>query len=216
MVREDVVSAPSNYDDFFRTYYDYTVRLVQRFGIEFGNAEDVAGSILCRFYERDIIAMFDPDKVISHNGELKRARFQSFLNAMVSVYVRSYRQAQSRKKYHEVASCDDVLPDSETSWLEIFGPSVPDDVILADVYKSDLVRSLRSFLAKVPRRSNRDKCDLLALFNEIERQVSVSGKIDVSLLSKHFDVSSAAIRNWIKLLRLAIRDYQKEENDGTR
>jgi len=100
------IEAPESYEQLFDEYFNYTVGLVKKLGIDPQRAEDVASSIILRFYERDFLSKFDPTLVFDYKGSKRPARFKSFLNAFVSVYCRHYRQRQNIEKSREPLICE--------------------------------------------------------------------------------------------------------------
>lgn len=107
----DSTKAPADYDALYRDYYKYVCSLVRKFGIDEGSKEDVASSILLRFYERDFLHEFNPDLEFTYRGEKRPARFKSFLNAFVELYVRHHRDRQRTLKEREPLVCDHPTPD---------------------------------------------------------------------------------------------------------
>lgn len=201
----DYVSAPKDYADLFRIYYRYVVGVVRRAGIERTHAEDVASEILLRFYERGFLAKFDPSLVFRYKGEDRPARFRSFLTKFVLVYSRGHYDKQRRIAERELLLCDVPVGDREmTSWVEMFGGALDgvDVDVLHALEEQDLVRQLRNHICGVPRRSAYDTCDLVALFDEVIRQIHTTGEFKVAALREHFGVSSTAMHSWMWWLRV--------------
>lgn len=205
----DHVSAPADYADLFRKYYDYVVTLVRRNGIEENRKEDVACDILLRFYERDFLAKFDPTLVFHYDGQDRPARFKSFLTKFVLTYVRGYRDKHARLAARELLICDMPIGvsrntgDTLATWVEVFGDPTPGaeaDVVDA-LDEADLVAELRAHIATVPRRSKYDTCDLVVLFDAVIEQIRADGAWNVAELRARFGVSSTAMHSWMWWLR---------------
>jgi DNA-directed RNA polymerase specialized sigma24 family protein len=92
----DYVSAPKNYADLFEQYYMYVVNLCAHFGIDEQNKEDVACEILLRFMERGSLEKFDPYLVFDYRGQVRPARFKSYLSRAVEMYVRGHREKNNK------------------------------------------------------------------------------------------------------------------------
>jgi len=60
---------------------------------------------------------------------------------------------------------------------------------------------MRSYLATVPRRSPQDACDLLALFDELLRQVRESGEVTSAAIQDRFQIATATASAWLARLR---------------
>lgn len=203
----DYVSAPASYEELYRMYYNYVVSLVRRMGIDEDRKEDVASSILLRFYERDFLAKFDPSLVFSYNGEKRPARFKSFLSKFVIIYVRSHREKQINRARRELLICDSPIDDS--SWLDFFGGRVqgPEDDVIEMLSEQELVADLRRHLTTIPRRSVHDMCDLPAVFDVLVEQIREYGRYDVAQLKVHFGVSATSMHSWLWWLRANLAEY---------
>lgn len=200
----DTVSAPADYAALYTQYWDYVLTLVRRFGFEENKREDMAAEILLRFYERDFLAKFDPTLVFEYQGQERPARFKSFLTKFVLIYLRGLKDKQRRQSAREKLLCDTVVGHQEdTSWVDVFGETVPgaEEIALGRLEEEDLVAELRAYIAKVPRRSAYDTCDLLALFDAVIVQVREYGVWDVAALRQQFNVSSTAMHSWLWWLR---------------
>lgn len=203
----DYMSAPKDYAELFRIYYVYVVRLVHKHGIDENHKEDVASEILTRFFERGFLEKFDPTLTFPYKGEQRPARFRSFLSKFVLTYVRGHCDKQKRIASREWQICDlDVNAQEQgysVRWIDIYGESEPghEDAVLDGEMEADFVRGLRAFLADVPRRSDYDRCDLVALFNAIVAQVRDRGEYDIHQLSKQFGVSYTAMHTWVWWLK---------------
>jgi hypothetical protein len=194
---------PMTYAELFENYYGFVCGLVRKLGIESQKMEDVASEILLRFYERDFLDKFDPDRVFMYDGQAHTARFQSFLGGFVASYVRHHRDRQTLMARRELLKCDNPIGLSGTPWIEIFGPSSTDDFVQFET--DELVDSIAAYLAAVPRRSKRDHCDLPRLFELVVEQILATGKIIVADLRDEFGVSNTAIYNWLDYLREQVR-----------
>lgn len=195
----DVVSAPLNTEDLYRNYSGYVKGLVCRLGIPPQEADDVAADIMARFYERDLIGMFDPDKEIERNGEVIPAKFRSFLSHHVSLYVRGKRDALARRSHREMLIADQPVEDGGTSWLDVFGAAQWDDY--SAVSADDFIARTRDHLARVAPRNSRDNCHLIELFDEMVRQVRETGAVSYPLIQEKFSISSTSAYAWVSWLR---------------
>jgi DNA-directed RNA polymerase specialized sigma24 family protein len=197
------ITAPADYEQLHRQYFGYVVQFVIHQGIEPQSAEDVASEIFVRLIATDILGQFDSSLTFIRGGELKTARFKSFLNAKVVHYVRHHRDRQIVRNAREPIICDSPLSEGGDSWVQAFGPSFTEE--FGEVYEQELVRRIAAHLEKVPRRSTKDQCDLVHLFEAVVGQVRLTGRINKEELQQLFGISSTAISSWLKLLRVHVR-----------
>lgn len=208
----DYVAAPADYADLHSRYYRYVVRLVQRAGIHRDGAEDVASEILLRFMERDFLAVFDPTKEFTYQGEMRPARFKNFLTQFVLLYVRGFYDKQQRVVTRELLICDmpvsTATADSQSSdraatWLDVFGGAVDDhqEDVLDRFDEEKWVDALRCRIALVPRRSKYDNCDLVDLFDAVVEQVREYNTVHIGELREQFNVSVTAMHSWLWWLK---------------
>lgn len=201
----DFYAAPKDYAELFTKYYPFVVHLVRRMGIEESRKEDVASEILLRFYERDFLNEFDPTMTFEYQGEVRPARFKSFLSKFVLAYVRGHWDKQKRLHTREVLIVDSPTQQGsqQVIWLDLHGEPVPgcEDEIIDQLCEQALVEQMRRYLATVPRRSRFDTCDLVALFDEVVAQIRATGAWDVAALRAKFGVSATAMHSWMWWLR---------------
>lgn len=218
----DYVSAPKDYADLFRTYYAYVVNLCAQFGIDENNKEDAACEILLRFMERQSLEKFDPELRFDYRGELRPARFKSYLSRAVDMYSRGLRDKQKKLARREQQICDTVptapalirensylSTANMASWAEVFGVAHDDHAAgVEDMIDSDAeAAALRAMLAGVPRRSSHDRCDLAALFDAVHAQVIAYGEYDIGVLKDRFGVSTTAMHSWMWWLKTNVAHF---------
>lgn len=198
---------PESFEDMYSHYYEYVVRLVASFGIEQENAEDVAQSILMKFFEHDALSDFDTGYTTSYGGVTRRAVFRTFLSGFVKSYVRHFRERQAIMRVREGLSTETVMfvysdTGHEATWIELHQPVIEDEH--DELYEQDLVRSIRSRLATVAPRNAQDQCDLVAFFDAVQAQAQEEGRVDTAALAVEFGVSKTSIQNWMKRLRAEV------------
>lgn len=187
---------PATYSELFSHYYPYVLGLVRKFRIEEADVEDVAMTILTKFYEKDVLSDFDAER-LSASG--KPIQFMSFLSGFVAAYIQHYVQRQALLKVrHPVSVNMEVTTNGFLSspWIEVFGPKHYDDV--SDIEYEQFLHSVRSHLASVPTRGLRDYS---LLFEMIIEQLDERGRIHKLELADLFGVGPTAIDGWIKTLR---------------
>lgn len=205
----DYVTAPKNYADLFEQYYLYVVNLCAHFGIDEQNKEDVACEILLRFMERGSLEKFDPYLVFDYRGELRPARFKSYLSRAVEMYVRGHREKQNKHTRRELQICDLHLTAAETvtgvgvTWADQYGEAHEDhaDKVLDMIDEEATAQATRTILAGIPRRSPADRCDLVAVFDAARAQILATGKYDIKILKDMFGISSTAMHSWMWWLK---------------
>jgi hypothetical protein len=199
------VGAPADQAELFEKYYEYMVSLARQQGIHLQEAEDVASDILTRLLERDVIGMFDPDHEIVHGGQQHAANFKTFLSHQVLLYIKGKRDALSRRSAREPLLCDQPSEDGG-SWLEAHGSafSFLDDY--SNLSTMEFVSWGRAVLASIPRRSLRDRCDLVALFDAMVASGLRDGRVDYPALREQFQISPTSAYQWVGRLRDALRE----------
>jgi DNA-directed RNA polymerase specialized sigma24 family protein len=200
----EAVGVPSGLDELFRNYYGYVRKLVTGTpGIPAQDAEDVAMEIMTRLVERDVIGMFDPDMRFSYDGKQVPAKFRTFLTAQVSLYVRGQRDRLGRQRRRELyVAGSSPLEDDGPVWTDLFGGAEDD---LSGLDAAEWIRQARGFLATVPKRSDRDACDLVRLFDALVRQVSDTGSASIPETAARMGVSPAVSGRWLQWLRENLR-----------
>jgi hypothetical protein len=197
-----VVAVPASTEEMCETYYDYVLHLVRKQGIPAQDAPDVAHDILLRCIERDVLGMFDPEYAISHHGKAIPANFRTFLSTQVLLYVRGKRDALNRYSQREPLMCDRTV-DGGSTWVELFGgASEWDDYSFLSA--EEFVTRMRAYLASLPPRSARDRCDLVQLFDVLVEQGWTHGHIDYAQLQAHFRISPTSAYTWVGRLREAL------------
>jgi DNA-directed RNA polymerase specialized sigma24 family protein len=211
----DYASAPKDYSDLFRIYYNYVVALVRGAGIDDSRKEDVASEILLRFYERGFLEKFDPTLVFTYDGRAHKARFKNFLANFVLTYAKGHRDKQNTLTRREVLVLDDGDSDTHNA-VRRLGPGSADthpgheDEVIEVLQERATVAYLREYLGGIPRRCHGDRCDLVALFDAIVVMVHDTGVIDVKALRRDFNIGATAIHSWLKWLRANIREALTE------
>lgn len=208
----DYVTAPKNYADLFQLYYPYVCNLCARWGIDENNVEDVASEILLRFMERGSLEKFNPDLAFEYQGEMRPARFRSYLSRAVELYSRGFRDRQRKLAVRELQICDvDYTPSGRSGrpmpgalpWVEQFGDVQEDHADgVHDMFDDEAeADGVRAFLARVPPRSSHDTCDLVALYDAARTQILAFGEYDINILKNKFGVSSTAMHTWMWWLK---------------
>ncbi len=199
------MSAPRDYAEFWTVYRPYVISLlITRCGIYPQNAEDIASEIMTRFIERNFLAVFDPTMVFEFNGEARPARFKSFLSKFVETYAKGHRTRQDKMRSRELPILD-VVRDDGNLWVDVFAPDLAADTgVLEGMDEDQLVTFLRRHLAKVPKRSANDTCNLVVLFDQVMIQIRRDGRYNISRLRQIFQVSSTAMHTWMWWLRSEI------------
>lgn len=201
--REDFV--PESFEAMYAHYFPYVVHLVARFGIDFKNAEDVAQTILTKFFEKDALSDFDADYQAERENA-KKAMFRTFLSGFVKAYVRHYIERQRLQAQREGISTDAVVlfgfSDGPMTWLELNDPGHEDDH--AELEDAELIQSIRLRLAALPPKTAQEQCCLSDFFEAVLVQTLRGEKVDTGALSAQFGVTRTSINNWLRRLRTEI------------
>lgn len=191
-------AVPTSPDELVSWYRDYVVGLVQRCGIPAQDAEDVANDILLRELEVNILGMYNPEHESEHQGIKRKVTFKAFLSARVALRCRGKRDAINRRTAREPLLCDSSAEDG-ARWIDIFGGADWDDY--SALTEQEFLGRMRAHLARVPRRSEQDSCDLVALFDELVREVREEGEVTTASVRERFSVSDTTACAWIARLR---------------
>jgi hypothetical protein len=184
--------------------------LCSALGIDENNKEDVACEVLLRFMERGSLEKFDPSLTFYYRGQMRPARFKSYLSRAVDKYTRGYRDKQNKLACREALLCSttpnnnkDTSVSAAVSWADIYGDSHDDhaDGVLDMITEQAEADGVRTLLARVPRRSAHDRCDLAALYDAVRTQILAFGEYDITILKEHFGVSSTAMHTWMWWLK---------------
>jgi len=113
---------------------------------------------------------------------------------------RGKRDTLARRASHEVLLHDDTGQDP-SSWFETFGGGVVDEDIAGRLDDQEFLRRMREHLATVPRRSPKDSCDLVALFDELVYEVRETGEISPAAVGERFGIGGTTVIAWVSRLR---------------
>lgn len=204
----DSQSAPADYADFFRDYYGYVIGLVRGVpGVKPQHVEDLAGEILLKFMEQDFLSEFQPDLIFLYKGQIRPARFKSFLTRFVILHARGLRDKNSRLANREQQVLDGTPLDSST-WLDEFILETGhEDRVIDAIDGLGLTAEIRAYLKTIPRRSAYDTCDLVALYDALVAEMDRSGTVTATALKDVFGVSNTAIYSWLRWLRVHVAAY---------
>lgn len=187
---------PESPEQLIKWYGDYVRRLVQRANVPPQEIDDVAQNILTRELEVGVLDMYDPSTISDHNK--RPVTFKAFLSSRVSLRIKGQRDSVLRRAGRELLLCD-TTDDAGVSWLDQFGGEMWDDYSGVDA--EEFVTRMRCYLATVPRRSAQDSCDLLALFDELVRQVRETGEVSSAQVQERFGIADTTATAWVSRLR---------------
>jgi DNA-directed RNA polymerase specialized sigma24 family protein len=193
-------TAPSDYGQLYTEYFDYIKLLVQNYGIQEWNAEDVADEILLKFYEKGFLEKFDPEFTAEVGGRRRRSSFTGFLSGFTWKYTLAYRDQQMTRMRREPHHLQDRVGE-DGEWGDIYLPSSDDGTNVVDTV--DLIERGRAYLATLPIRGTRD---LPRVFEMCERMMVEDGAIDRHKIAEALDVSPTAVCLIMKDLRAALVD----------
>lgn len=197
----DAFAPPKSDAELFEQYYDEVKRLVYKAGVRGQDTADIASDILLRFYERKMLAKYDPTLEFEQtDGSFRSASFRTFLYGFVKLYMWGKSERYKAQLERELIILDKPVPHWEgVTVFDAFGPSEDFDSTAAEVV--DLVDGIRLYLAEVPKRSKQDVCNLPKLFERVVEMSLLDGKISIKTLAAEFEVTGTAIHSWLRLLR---------------
>ena len=121
---ESLTGAPANYEELYVHYYRMIVSVMSKAGIPQHELDDAAAWMLVVLMEKDIIGMYDPDKVHSTpnprvgTATSRTARFSSLLKRVVYLYSLQYRDkvvSGLRQQPHDPLDDGGVLRSERTT-----------------------------------------------------------------------------------------------------
>lgn len=183
---------PADAGELVKQYRDLIRRLVIKRGVPAQDADDATQFILTRMIERNVLGMYDPSK----------GTFRNFVCAQASVYANGQRDKVLRKATRELLIADSPVDgeDGGTSWADTFGGlAACDDYSYIDA--EEWVTRMRAHLASIPPRSLDDACDLVAVFDELLREIHVHGQYSRDELCARFSIGATTAAAWITRLR---------------
>jgi hypothetical protein len=163
------------------------------------DAEDVAHEILMQEIKVGVLGMYNPDYYSEHQGQSVHVSFRAFLSSRVALRVRGKRDRILKHGQRELLLCDRPVGPGGTSWIHMFGGSGSDDY--SALAAREFVTRMREYLATRPRRSPQDSCDLVALFDELVRQVSETGEVTTAGVQAAFGIGDTTAGAWLSRLR---------------
>lgn len=201
---------PVDYAALYTVYYPIIVGLVKQRGVPLEYVEDVAAEILLKLIERDVLAEFDPNVSYFYAGDVRPARFRSFISKKVMLYAQGQRDKILRRTSREVQVWDDTNSEGG-SWLEevLFEEGV-DQSVLGAMDFQELISGIRAYLKTIPPRSEYDTLDLVAFFDLFMAQDWESGRFNATELREEIGVSTTAFYTWRRWLAHHVAAYLGE------
>jgi hypothetical protein len=193
---------PTNYTEFYRHYQPYILRIMRSAGIHEAEVEDVAHSILVKFIQHDALHDYDPEYSSVYKGQVRKARFSTFLSGFVYTYLRHHKDVQNKKLIREPMSLDTPVTQAsgdETTLHELLAPPQPLDI--EDFELAHSLNKIRESIVRMGRRANGGKLDLMLFLDLVLLQVEENDKVDIPELAGLFEVSTTTISNWLLRLR---------------
>jgi hypothetical protein len=191
-------------EELARTYYGFILGMVRKAGIPDQDAPDSVQYILERLEKTDVIGQFDSEHVTEHQGRLVKTRFSTFLGAKVLCYCRGERGRVLKRDSRELKILD-ALGEDGTPLAGLLGAAASwDDYSGVDA--AEFIAGIREKLAQVPPRSARDKCDLVALFDELVAEISESGEFSYAGIQARFGISGTTAGAWLSRLRAVMKN----------
>lgn len=194
---------PANFAEMYQHYYVYVLRLLVSQGIDQQDADDVAQVLFIKMDEKGLLEQFNPE----HNG--RPAVFTTLLSGFVLKYAMGFRKRQRITKDREPTYVDQVVKQdhspgdtNDMTWGETYGPYFEDEY--SEVSDSQFRTAVRTHLATARTGRKDSQLDLVALFDEIDRQVMNDGKYSTTALMEKFSVTRTTIHNWLEKLRVEV------------
>lgn len=195
------VSVPRTNAEVFETYYNHVKFLIRKYGFHEELVEDMAGILMLKFVEKDVLADYDPERLSTNN---KTANFKTFLSGFVMSYLYHYMSREIRRRDIEAFSTDYsyTLEDGDMDlWMDHLPEGQVDDEY--DYQTLDLIIDIRNYLKDNPKVMGKkhEPVTLEHFFSSVMRQVDEQGQVNSKELQEEFGVSKTTISNWMRTLR---------------
>jgi hypothetical protein len=191
---------PADMAELAEHYYGFIIGMVRKFGIPDQEAQDSVQYILERLDKTGALTQFDPGHLTEHQGRQVKTRFSTFLGAKVMRYCLGERGRILKRASHELQIVDDTMSsDGMAHLLSGLRFAREDDYSALDA--ADSITAMRDHLAAIPPRSDRDTCDLVALFDELVAEVEQDGAFTYAGIQERFKVSGTTAGAWLSRLR---------------
>lgn len=194
---------PKNFAEMYQHYYVYVLKLIVKQGIDYQDADDIAQVLFIKMDEKGLLSQFDPER--EFNG--RPAAFSTLLSGFVLKYVMGFRKRQQITQGRELHLIDQPMAENEQtgvghSWIDVNGPSFEDEYTQAT--DDEFRETVRTHLATAFTGRKDSQLDMVALFDEIDRQVALDGKYSTTDLMERFGVTRTTVHNWLEKLRVEV------------
>jgi DNA-directed RNA polymerase specialized sigma24 family protein len=198
---------PKDFAEMYRHYYVYVLRLLVQQGIDYDDADDVAQTLFIKMDERGLLEKYDA----SLEFEGRPALFSTMLSGFVIKYALGFRKKQNIQRAREKTWIDqdtvlqrtsDENMDNANSWIDVYGPTFEEEY--STLTDAEFRSHIRSSLAKAHPGRIDTKLDYVALFDEIDHQVMLDGKYDVTKLMAKFEITRTTAHKWLEKLRIEV------------
>lgn len=184
-------STSSLYVDLYVDFFDAVTDQCAAMGLR--DSDGAASSILMRFYERDLLGVYDA----------RVGKLSAYVHGTARRYAMGMRD-QEQARYRREPSLEWVDEDDLAIDLD------PVHYVLRDEQVCELVEQVETigrYLDTVPPRSGSDRCRLGCLWRAVVQQFrSGLDKPDRSALAAQFGVSVSTIRYWLAYLTQKVRE----------
>lgn len=127
----DQNGCPADYDDLVRHYFAMARSIVARYpGVRPDDVEDLTQDILLKFYVRDALSWYDPNKTFQTPSGPRTARFPTLFRSFVRKYLRTPVETLAMKARRERPSLENPgeHADGDDLWMEVHARQDDDPV----------------------------------------------------------------------------------------
>lgn len=190
---------PQSFDELVSHYWQYVFGLFQKLGVT-RDTEDSVQDFFEKMHKRNVLAMYDPEHTVTHQGKPVKCSFRALLAGQAALYARNYRERQEARDRREVLASADQAEDGPGWAAALAGTWMDDYPSLAD--DSAALSRIRTWLALQPPAAPAEP-DLLALFDELVREAE-SGEVSPASAGKALGISAKAARAGMAELQAAL------------
>jgi hypothetical protein len=195
----DQNGCPDDYEDLVRHYFAMARSIVAKYpGVRPDDVEDLTQDILLKFYVRDALTWYDPNKTFQTSSGPRTARFPSLFRSFVRKFLRTPVEVRALKASREPVRLEQPVGNGEM-WMEVHAPIVEGDPVMDEVAVStELARAYRH-LASV--KLGPDMTADVVLRAMVVTAAENGGNLRRTPLAERLGVQDTTATRWVRKVR---------------
>lgn len=175
-------SAPTSFEEMYKTYYPHVLQMACKAGLDPDEMQDAANHIMMKFYERDFLNLYDPER---------GAAFSTYLLGSVRLYLRHFYTKKNLQVKREGIYVDDLLVDIENKFPVYFESELEDMAW----------GRIRDYM------DERCSPEELAIFEVIVQQTKEASRISYGAVSERAGISKADAKTLVDQVKYYLLDF---------